>query len=175
VATIALPRWIVNRKCINSGRRLFPKPLLPIEAPPVDSRLPAHYQGNPTATRNTLPGDFENAEYRFWGPVTRHLDSMIIAWQCRACSTILLSKEDRKKHQEEKQCTIKLVGAYQILLEKGFCVICNVYTKNKGWGVPLCSDVCKTKFTSDQDYVQSGGLHIALETIRLRKEASEVK
>jgi hypothetical protein len=150
---------------------LFPKPKLPVPVFKADSRLPAHYSAQ-SLTEPSLPGEFANWEYRFWGPVTTHEEDKVLCWQCRACMTMLLDKDSRNEHKEREGCTSKLVAAYKICLDKGFCIVCNVYTKGKRWGVPLCSDKCAKEFTSKNNFVQPYKLREALEEVKKKYDAA---
>jgi hypothetical protein len=171
MSAIVLPRWLVYSKAHRSGRRLFPKPKLPVPTFKADSRLPAHYSAQ-SLTEPDLPGEFANWEYRFWGPVTMRESDQVVAWQCRACLTMLLPKDMRNEHKEKCGCTTKLVAAYKIMLDKGFCFICNVYTKQKRWGVPLCSEKCEKDFTSKNNFVQTYRLREALEEVKKKHDVA---
>ena len=172
MASLVLPRWLVYSKAHRSGRRLFPKPKISyFTKAKADSRLPSHYSGATTITESDLPGQFENWEYRFWGPVTTHEGDKVLCWQCRACMTMVLDKAARKDHHERDGCTRKLVDAYNICLDKSFCVVCNVYTKAKRWGVPLCSKRCQTAFTSQTGLVQPFRITEALEKVKIKHDA----
>lgn len=165
MATLVLPRWLIYSKAHSSGRRLFPKPKLSYYPAKPDPRLPSHYSGS-SLTEPTLPGEFANWEYRFWGPVTTYEGDKVLCWQCRVCSTMVLDREARKEHHEREGCTRKLTDAYKICLDKGFCVVCNVYTKQKRWGVPLCSDKCQKDFTTKNSFVQPFKICEALEEVK---------
>lgn len=96
---------------------------------------------------------------RFWAGGTNKTSTYAI---CRACNVVLNSSSDRslesqmKAHQKERSCTLVLVAAYKLLLEKKACAMCSKQTDSRKWGVPLCDISCMKDWT----YRSQGGMFL---------------
>lgn len=88
--------------------------------------------------------------YRFWqikhGVVDGH---MWMQGQCRACGTTCNALNTMREHQRDRGCAKKLVEAYKLLQRDLKCVVCDKFTKESRWGVPMCSQECVESWKKD--------------------------
>lgn len=150
---MALPFYLIAKVTLKGGRRLEPmKKWVP---EPIQQRdyLPGHY----LAPKKTPPDEIYNAdigfvnwEFRYWA-IENHGTMPSIA-VCRSCGDLEQSKEKRRLHHDKHQCTKTLHAAYKALVKDKRCVMCDAYTVNTEWGVPICNDVkCITKWKFEPD------------------------
>lgn len=152
MSIITIPRWFIRHQAIRTGMRLPVRPkfvspvtdrkqwgFIPTVIPPnsgpisdVDIRRPI----------DAVTGDkFDPADFRFWG-VYLNIYNVVQKCTCRNCGGVVISQHLRRHHSEVLECYDKLVKAYNLLELDSKCVICNVKTSSRKWGVPLCSKKC---------------------------------
>lgn len=152
MSDLEVPRWLIRKLVYRGGFRLDKrtkfddndkKTLIPMGGPVCELQYTGYSKrAEPVVSeRHKLVLDdsnmnFANWEYRFWGVEVRR-DKPVMA-TCRFCQTMQYSGPARKKHLKEKKCTTKLIKVYSLLLKDSKCVICDKYTMNDKFGVPLC-------------------------------------
>src|SRR5260370_27408915 len=99
MAEIRLPRYLLAKKCLKGGIRLFPLPKLVIERRRlvVNSSLSTLF--------GIIDGEnkFDGSEYRFWMPLLN--DGKIVDCECRACGAVIKTMVGRREHQDTIGCT----------------------------------------------------------------------
>lgn len=151
-----VPRWHLFNIVFSTGRRLDKFQKLTITKSTTDVRTPLN--GLSTSRQLAVVKDrlfsFDNEEYRFWcvemGENTNSKELIPRAASCRFCGTIAYTTSSRKKHMEEHQCTTKLIVCYNSLLKDGKCVVCDILTQERKWGVPLHKGVCEKYWMFDE-------------------------
>lgn len=81
-------------------------------------------------------GNLLDDEYRFWiGSAYADIQTSV----CRFCRAIMLSKQERKSHQQDGSCCRKLVTIYGMMLAavRMECGVCGMFCTESRWGVPL--------------------------------------
>jgi len=73
----------------------------------------------------------------------------LYSYQCRACLSVVTDKPGRRKHHDDKGCTLKLLKAYEELLHEGLCTICAKPTRGKKFGIPVCGEECEARLCND--------------------------
>jgi hypothetical protein len=146
-----VPRYLIAKKTILGGQRgdklvLLPKPV--VASPNIIQGYGRRRRGfvevkNVGRVQETsdslipidLSMNFLNWEYRFW---CLEMHGTMGSATCRRCEIMLHDEEPRRKHLNVNQCSTKLLDAYELLLRDKKCVVCDSFTANKKWGVPLC-------------------------------------
>lgn len=86
-------------------------------------------------------------DYRLWAQVRwPGTDTQLIMARCRWCHErfpLREFKQVRQTHKETCNFTHNLREVYQILLQKGQCVVCERHTGTTRWGIPLCREECE--------------------------------
>jgi hypothetical protein len=156
MAKLLLPRWIITNRCMSGGIRHSKKPKLVI--PRVEGKAGDY-------TPETIPGVFENWEFRFWAmtswPTGGGTPNLIA--ECRACgNTGSNDTQSRQHHTAVGGCCKRLVAAYKLLSRDEKCVICNNRTSKEKWGVLLCSNACCQAWceAESQPAALSAALHL---------------
>jgi hypothetical protein len=99
-------------------------------------------------------------EYRFWRASGTN-------GCCRLCMAIVPTTAERRAHQRERSCTVKLVDAYKLLLKDMKCVVCDTKTTHKMWGVPLCGQTCIARWQFEAG-AGTWVIHLAAELVEQR-------
>lgn len=155
-----IPRWHLFNIVFSRGRRL-PKfeRLLPEckTSRSRDARTSGFNAISPRvlAVAKDKLFSFDNEEYRFWaidmGENTMSKDPTPHGAICRFCGTIAYTKQSRRAHMENMQCTTKLIVCYESLLKDQKCIACDNKTTERKWGVPLHHDeVCMDYWMFDE-------------------------
>ena len=155
-----LPRYLIRQKCLGGGRRLD-KMVKGQKYVTGNTFSPARREAATKELSRELEGvqkGFLNWQYRFWQPLFPRNGQPY--YTCRGCCTTVTSQNAMRQHMDEKQCTIKCVEAYEILLRKQLCAVCEKVTKERKWGVPLCGKICAEKWMFN--VVQPSLLKVAL-------------
>lgn len=150
MADITLPRWIITQRTMPYGVRLPKRPALIVASsyPPGDNswligedRLPM-LPPKGSYIPLEIKGVFEKWEYRFWAMVPVGNDRILA--ECRACghNENAIKTTVRQQHFQMGGCTKKLCAAYNLLLRDSKCLICDKWTTQRKWGIPLCSSAC---------------------------------
>lgn len=164
--TELVPRWMIRKICQKNGFRLDKRELW---KPPNEVKVAQfplvplnkhnrHVESCTIERQVQTLGDkkfeFENWEYRFWC-VEVNGGAPSLAF-CRRCSSTFFHKKPRRAHLAENGCSKRLVEAFALLLRDKKCVVCDVLTTYKEWGVPLCNkNYCKDRFMHDDTQPES--------------------
>lgn len=108
---------------------------------------------NPSQTLN----DLSYGDYRYWCGYNNSKSREYAA--CRFCGDVCVTYEIRKTHQKSG-CAGKLTQAINYLGRDKLCVICNIRTTKKIWGLPICSKECE--FAWSYEIRQPDALRAAL-------------
>lgn len=163
---IRLPRWLIARKMLPGGLRLFPKPRL-IVTPIVTWKQFQPTQIGSDTLLDIAGNEFAGWEYRFWAAALE--GDKVCVTECRCCHMIYMDRVNRRAHLRETGCSKKLVGAFKLLQADQRCVICNNRSTKEKWGVPLCDDTCIKRWTEEE--AQPLALEAALELWEHREGA----
>lgn len=83
--------------------------------------------------------NFTNEEYRFWcAEITNDQTGDFVTAICRGCETTHYTQATRKAHLNAG-CSKRILKAYQLLLKDKKCIVCDKWTSNQKWGVPICT------------------------------------
>jgi hypothetical protein len=150
---MALPFYLVAKVTLKGGVRLPPKKKWVSEPQQENRYLPSVYQQpkkqKPDEVYDVELG-FVNWEFRYWA-IERH-GTMPAISVCRCCGDTEMSKEKRRQHHDKHGCTKTLHDAYKELAKDRKCVMCDAYTTNTEWGVPICNvTACITKWKFEPD------------------------
>lgn len=92
----------------------------------------------------------ETNDYRLWSETRRELNGAggrLIEARCRWCNARISLRTfetvGRKGHKEVCDFTHNLRAVFDILRERGQCVVCNRHTPEETWGLPICCARCK--------------------------------
>jgi len=150
---MALPFYLIAKVTLKGGRRLA---LIKKWAPePMQERnyLPSAYQQPKKQKADDIYDKelgFINWEFRYWA-IERHGNMPAVA-VCRCCGDLEQSKEKRRQHHDKHSCTSSLHFAYKELIKDKKCVLCDAYTINTEWGVPVCNHMgCITRWKFEPD------------------------
>jgi hypothetical protein len=155
---VRVPRWIIRKAWEQGGERLEGRiQLLPesqsdtrscgfgiVKVPDsrsdsVDGKSPKYHVNNEhTCVLSDKKLLFDNWEYRFWA--VELINYIPQCAECRNCRKVFGNVMTRRNHPSEHDCFKILIGAYELLLKDKKCVVCDKYTHNKAWGVPLCAE-----------------------------------
>lgn len=146
-----LPDWVVAKGLWAGGVRLPERPKLDYKAPttnfgpnlPLFNPLLKGGSGTLTIDGDTLTyGDF-----RYWSGYNNAASMAYSA--CRKCGEVCLTAEGRKEHLK-KGCGPVLTKAFQALGRDKMCVVCDLKTPKRIWGIPVCCKDCEYewKFTT---------------------------
>ena len=81
-------------------------------------------------------------DYRYWcglSPTARVNKGYA---SCRGCGEVFITKDGRKAHKSQG-CGVKLEEAYKLLRRTTKCMICQLDTHRKVYGLPMCCKDCE--------------------------------
>jgi len=101
------------------------------------------YLPSANTTIEVPSGSLMEEEYRFW---IGSREAYSTWGQCRRCGKMAYNTSERRAHSDETpypNCNTRLVMAYNELLKKRQCLVCQGGSGAKArWGIPLCSQAC---------------------------------
>lgn len=86
-------------------------------------------------------GNMGNEAYRWF---CGSMDSTSSAYQCRGCLTAETDLARRVPHVRE--CRLLMQAIAELVQRDRVCVVCNLSTGQRCWTIPLCSDMCRSKW-----------------------------
>lgn len=109
---------------------------------------PLYGPGSASSSYQKREGDpLNGGDFRYW---KAYRDSSYCLTSCRCCGSVFSYKEARKQHMSgEGRCGARLEEAYKRLKRSKTCVICELETHQKTYGLPLCGKDC----VDEWDYV----------------------
>lgn len=145
--------------------------------------LPGHYRDipitapePPSRKLDQIP-HLDNNDYRLWAEVREiHDSSHLIKVRCRWCNERFFLRQwlDHVKtnHKQFCQFTHNLRAVFQILRDKGQCVVCNRHTPHEAWGLPMCNESCVKawRFAERTSGYMAAAMHNARYNNLLREE-----
>lgn len=163
-----LPMWIIAaRTGQGTSSRPAPRVRPNWEKEKRDWRWDQHRSKTPTVSdiKSTRLKAYNNGplglnEYRFWR--SAGTDGM-----CRCCLAVVKGVDERRVHQRNLSCTVKMTEAYKLLLRDRKCVVCDVETTQTKWGIPLCKAMCVARWQFEAG-AGAAPLRQALEVVRLK-------
>lgn len=171
-----LPRWLIRHICHAENHKLMQKRPFNWQSGSQqywhsnsrtipDSRLPKIYQDIPMRPTDFAKGPswataplaevahLGSNDYRLWSETrTSMADGLAKAIQarCRWCEAQYSLREfttyAREYHKKFCPFTHNLTAVFEILLQRGNCVVCRSYTRQRRWGVPLCGVNCERRW-----------------------------
>jgi hypothetical protein len=161
---LRIPVALIRQVCYPTSYRLPKMAHLVTEKEPVSE--PVRSYANPVypRLRQVITGNLPNDEYRFFQGT---YDENTTTATCRWCREILHSQEARLKHKGD--CKVKLVELYGVLLSARHCIVCNSFTSETYWGIPLCKIDCKDQWKISN----STAFRQAVDRMKMREERAE--
>lgn len=134
-----IPDFFFRNGVTSGGTRKPKRPKL--EAPKVASFLPV------SAVTHGKGDALSQGDLRYWVGFrsTNGISNGYAA--CRACGEVCTDKETRRKHMKDQGCGWLLTEAYKALLRDRKCVVCDLVTTRRVWGVPMCCKDCEAEWS----------------------------
>jgi hypothetical protein len=97
----------------------------------------------------TVDGDaLTYGDFRYWSGYNNAASLAYSA--CRKCGEVCLTAETRREHLKLMGCGSVLTRAFQALGRDKKCVVCDLISPKRLWGIPICCKDCEYewKFTT---------------------------
>jgi hypothetical protein len=144
--TLKVPNSMIRHVCYQTNYRLPQLERLAVERAPKKvipiTNIRGYTPSRITLREGKLKGNLPRDDYRFFLG-TYGGDNEIGV--CRWCGIVTHSSKERREHGKST-CKCSLVELYGILLIGKKCAICNAFTGEKCWGLPLCKDGCQNEW-----------------------------
>src|SRR6185437_1855345 len=93
---------------------------------------------------------FDYSQFRMFAVDVDLKSGTVLGCVCRQCDELMYTNEEKKKHISESGCPSILQRAYMYLRRDKKCIICDRYTSDEKWGIPLCTKgECMETFMHD--------------------------
>lgn len=141
---ITMPDWFVKKVAGYPGGMRMPKLGRYWDA---NTTVPAHNRWG-IRLNEILPfgpkkGDpLTGGDLRYWSGLPYQKGVREGYGSCRCCREVHMTKEARKEHHKAG-CGRKLEEAYKVFRRVTECIICLNATKQKTYGLPMCSKECE--------------------------------
>jgi len=102
-------------------------------------------------------------DYRYWCGIPPSSTAKKGFASCRCCGSVLVTKKLRTDHKKEG-CGARLEEAFKMLRRTKECVICDLATHRKVYGLPMCSKDCEYEweFVSTTPAVLRAALEVVI-------------